>query len=150
MSGLDLERLCLAASPVGLMQACCDTAFAYAHERRQFGQRVGEFQLVQSKMAEMHATLSACRWPTLLPWSPLACVGATCTAWRAPATPAMCPARTAPPSSSTSRTSAPRCRSSTASVTARCPQMALDTIQIMGGNGYINDYPAGESLHGSC
>ena len=61
MSGLDLERLVLAAGPVGLMQACCDVAFSYAHERKQFGQRIGEFQLIQAKMADMYSTLGACR-----------------------------------------------------------------------------------------
>ena len=60
-SGLDLERLVLAAGPVGLMQACCDVAFNYAHERKQFGQRIGEFQLMQAKMADMYTTLGACR-----------------------------------------------------------------------------------------
>ncbi len=61
MSGLDLERLVLAAGPVGLMQAACDTAFAYAHERKQFGQPIGHFQLLQGKMADMYTTLNACR-----------------------------------------------------------------------------------------
>lgn len=61
MSGLDLERLVLAGGPVGLMQACCDIAFSYAHIRKQFGRRIGEFQLIQGKMADMYTTLSACR-----------------------------------------------------------------------------------------
>ena len=61
MSGLDVERLVLAAGPVGLMQACCDVAFNYAHERKQFGQKIGEFQLIQAKMADMYSTLGACR-----------------------------------------------------------------------------------------
>ena len=60
-SGLDLERLVLAAGPVGIMQACCDVAFNYAHERKQFGQKIGEFQLMQAKMADMYTTLGACR-----------------------------------------------------------------------------------------
>ena len=58
---LDLERLVLSAGPVGLMQAACDVAFAYAHERKQFGQPIAEFQLVQGKMADMYTTLNACR-----------------------------------------------------------------------------------------
>ena len=53
-SGLDLERLILASNPVGLMQAVCDVAWDYAHQRRQFGQKIGEFQLIQAKMAEMY------------------------------------------------------------------------------------------------
>ncbi len=53
-SGLDLERLVLSAGPVGLMQAACDVAFNYAHERKQFGQRIGEFQMLQAKMADMY------------------------------------------------------------------------------------------------
>ncbi len=61
MSGLDLERLVLAAGPVGLMQAACDVAFEYAHQRKQFGQLIGEFQLLQGKMADMYTTLNACR-----------------------------------------------------------------------------------------
>ena len=61
MSGLDLERLVLAAGPVGLMQSCCDVAFNYAHQRKQFGQNIGEFQLIQAKMADMYTTLGACR-----------------------------------------------------------------------------------------
>merc|ERR1712209_299614 len=60
-SGLDLERLVLTAGPIGLMQAACDTAFAYAHERKQFNTKIGEFQLIQAKMAEMYANLSAVR-----------------------------------------------------------------------------------------
>merc|ERR1712029_1072165 len=60
-SGLDLERLVLTGGPLGIMQACCDTAFDYAHQRKQFGQRIGEFQLLQGKMADMYTTLSACR-----------------------------------------------------------------------------------------
>ena len=60
-SGLDLERLGLAAGPIGIMQACCDVSFNYAHERKQFGQPIGEFQLIQAKMADMYTTLGACR-----------------------------------------------------------------------------------------
>ena len=60
-SGLDLERLILASNPVGLMQAACDVAWDYAHQRRQFGQKIGEFQLIQAKMAEMYTALSSSR-----------------------------------------------------------------------------------------
>ncbi|CAH1974711.1 unnamed protein product, partial [Acanthoscelides obtectus] len=61
MSGLDLERLVLAGGPVGLMQAACDIAFSYAHIRKQFNTRIGEFQLIQGKLADMYTTLGACR-----------------------------------------------------------------------------------------
>ncbi|KAL3193619.1 hypothetical protein MRX96_016966 [Rhipicephalus microplus] len=61
MSGLDLERLVLAAGPVGIMQACCDVAFDYVHTRKQFGQPIGTFQLMQGKIADMYTTLNACR-----------------------------------------------------------------------------------------
>jgi isovaleryl-CoA dehydrogenase len=60
-SGLDLERLVLAAGPVGIMQACCDTAFQYVHQRRQFGKRIGEFQLMQGKIADMFTALASSR-----------------------------------------------------------------------------------------
>src|SRR5512142_2280915 len=61
MSGLDYERLVLAGGPVGIMQACLDTVLPYVHERRQFGQPIGEFQLIQAKIADMYTGLSACR-----------------------------------------------------------------------------------------
>lgn len=61
MSGLDLERLVLAAGPLGLMQSACDIAFEYSHLRKQFGQPIGHFQLLQGKMADMYTTLNACR-----------------------------------------------------------------------------------------
>lgn len=118
MSGLDLERLVLAAGPVGIMQACCDVAFNYAHERKQFGQPIGHNQLIQGKMADMYVDLSACR-SYLYNLSKAAdeghCNGKDC-----------------------------------AGVILYCAekstQMALDAIQILGGNGYINDYPTGRFL----
>ena len=61
MSGLDYERAVLAAGPIGIMQACVDTAFPYVHEREQFGDKIGHFQLLQGKMADMYTRLSACR-----------------------------------------------------------------------------------------
>jgi isovaleryl-CoA dehydrogenase len=60
-SGLDLERLVLAGGPVGIMQACCDSAFQYVHQRKQFGKRIGEFQLMQGKIADMSTALAASR-----------------------------------------------------------------------------------------
>src|ERR1700687_2002216 len=71
MSGLDYERAVLAAGPVGIMQACLDVVLPYVHERRQFGQAIGEFQLMQGKLADMYTTLSACR-------SYLYCVAQAC------------------------------------------------------------------------
>ena len=62
MSGLNLERLVLSGGPVGLMQAACDTAFTYAHDRKQFDQPIGHFQLIQGKMADMYTRLSASRY----------------------------------------------------------------------------------------
>src|SRR5690606_41745864 len=61
MSGLDYERVVLAAGPLGIMQACLDTVLPYVHERRQFGAPIGTFQLMQGKIADMYATMNACR-----------------------------------------------------------------------------------------
>lgn len=118
MSGLDYERLILAAGPVGIMQAAIDVAFEYAHQRKQFGKRIGEFQLLQGKMADMYTTLNACR-------SYLYGVARSCDAGKA--NPKDC-----------------------AGVVLFCSEkatlVALDAIQILGGNGYINDYPTGRLL----
>jgi len=118
MSGLDYERLVLAAGPVGLMQSAIDVAFDYAHQRKQFGKRIGEFQLLQGKMADMYTTLNACR-------SYLYGVARSCDAGKG--NPKDC-----------------------AGVILYCgekaTQVALDAIQILGGNGYINDYPTGKIL----
>jgi len=118
MSGLDYERMVLAAGPVGLMQAACDVAFEYAHSRKQFNQRIGEFQLLQGKMADMYTTLNACR-------SYLYNVARACDLGKA--NPKDC-----------------------AGVILYCgekaTQLGLDAIQILGGNGYINDYPAGRIM----
>ena len=67
MSGLNLERLVLSGGPVGLMQAACDVAIPYAHERKQFGRPIGSFQLLQGKIADMYTQLSACRYTALIP-----------------------------------------------------------------------------------
>lgn len=118
MSGLDYERMVLASGPVGLMQAACDVSFAYAHQRKQFGQRIGEFQLLQGKMADMYTTMNACR-------SYLYNVARACDNGKA--NPKDC-----------------------AGVILYCAEKAtkvcLDAIQILGGNGYINDYPTGRLL----
>jgi len=118
MSGLDLERLVLAAGPVGIMQACVDVAFEYAHTRKQFGKRIGEFQLIQGKMADMYTTLSACR-------SYLYSVARSCDA---------------------GHVNSKDCAGVILYCAEKATQMALDAIQILGGNGYINDYPTGRLL----
>merc|ERR1719305_311649 len=117
-SGLDLERLVLAAGPIGLMQAACDTAFAYAHERKQFGTRIGEFQLIQAKLADMYTTLNACRTYTY-------CVGRACDQ---------------------GHFSNKDCAGVILYTAEKCTQVCLDAVQILGGNGYINDYPTGRYL----
>ena len=118
MSGLDYERTVLAAGPVGIMQACLDVVLPYAHERKQFGRSIGEFQLIQGKIADMYTTLSASR-------AYLYAVARSCDQ---------------------GRTSRKDSAGVILFVSERATQMALETIQILGGNGYINDYPAGRLL----
>ena len=118
MSGLDFERTVLAAGPVGIMQACLDLVLPYVHERKQFGRSIGEFQLIQGKIADMYTVLSASR-------AYLYAVARSCDEGR------------------TSRKDA---AGVILFVSERATQMALETIQILGGNGYINDYPAGRLL----
>ncbi|XP_036216812.1 isovaleryl-CoA dehydrogenase, mitochondrial [Bactrocera oleae] len=118
MSGLDYERLVLAAGPVGLMQAAIDVSFDYAHQRMQKGQLIGEFQLMQGKMADMYTTLSACR-------SYLYAVARS----------ADCGER-----------SSKDCAGVILYCAEKATQVALDAIQILGGNGYINDYPTGRIM----
>jgi len=118
MSGLDYERTVLAAGPIGIMQAAMDIVVPYVHERKQFNQSIGEFQLVQGKIADMYTTLNACR-------AYLYAVAAGCDRGQ------------------TSRKDA-------AGVILYCAekatQVALDAIQLLGGNGYINEYPTGRLL----
>ena len=118
MSGLDYERTVLAAGPIGIMQAAMDVVVPYIHERKQFDQSIGEFQLVQGKIADMYTTLNACR-------AYLYTVAAACDRGQ------------------TSRKDA-------AGVILYCAekatQVALDAIQLLGGNGYINEYPTGRLL----
>jgi isovaleryl-CoA dehydrogenase len=118
MSGLDYERTVLAAGPVGIMQACLDVVLPYAHERKQFGRSIGEFQLIQGKIADMYTMLSASR-------AYLYAVAKSCDQ---------------------GRTSRKDSAGVILFVSERATQMALETIQILGGNGYINDYPAGRLL----
>ena len=118
MSGLDYERLVLAGGPLGIMQACMDAVIPYIHERKQFGQPIGEFQLIQGKVADMYTTLNACK----------AYVYAV--------------ARASDAGGATRKDAAGAILYSSEKAT----QMALDAIQILGGNGYINEYPTGRLL----
>ena len=118
MSGLDYERVILAAGPIGIMQACMDIALSYVKERKQFGQPIGEFQLMQGKLADMYTHLNACR-------SYLYCVATACDQGIVS-------------------------REDAAGVILYCAeratQMALQAIQCLGGNGYINEFPTGRLL----
>jgi isovaleryl-CoA dehydrogenase len=118
MSGLDYERVVLSGGPTGIMMACLDIVTPYIHEREQFGQPIGEFQLIQGKVADMYSRTNACR-------AYLYAVAAACD--RGEAT-----------------------RKDAAGVILYCAetatQLALDAIQILGGNGYINDYATGRLL----
>ncbi|MER8400895.1 isovaleryl-CoA dehydrogenase [Mesorhizobium sp. M0306] len=118
MSGLDYERAVLAGGPIGLMAACLDVAIPYVHERKQFGQPIGEFQLVQGKLADMYATMNAAR-------AYVYAVAAACDRGE------------------TARKDAAGCILFAAE---KATLMALDAIQLLGGNGYINDYPTGRLL----
>ncbi|RUU42937.1 MULTISPECIES: isovaleryl-CoA dehydrogenase [unclassified Mesorhizobium] len=118
MSGLDYERTVLAGGPIGLMAACLDVAVPYVHERKQFGQPIGEFQLVQGKLADMYTVMNAAR-------AYVYAVAAACDRGQ------------------TSRKDSAACVLFAAE---KATQMALDAIQLLGGNGYINDYPTGRLL----
>lgn len=118
MSGLDYERAVLAAGPLGIMQAALDTVLPYVHERRQFGQPIGEFQLIQAKLADMYTTLNACR-------AYVYAVAEACDR------------------GNTTRKDAAGAILYAAEAATR---LALDAIQLLGGNGYVNDYPAGRLL----
>jgi isovaleryl-CoA dehydrogenase len=118
MSGLDYERTVLAGGPLGIMAACLDVAVPYVHERKQFGQPIGEFQLVQGKLADMYATMSAAR-------AYVYAVAAACDRGQ------------------TERKDAAGCILFAAE---KATLMALEAIQLLGGNGYINDYPTGRLL----
>ena len=118
MSGLDYERLVLAAGPLGLMQACLDVVVPYVHERRQFDRPIGEFQLIQGKLADMYTTLNACR-------AYVYAVAQACD--RGDVT-----------------------RKDAAGVILYAAEkstwMALEAIQCLGGNGYVNEFPTGRLL----
>jgi isovaleryl-CoA dehydrogenase len=118
MSGLDYERAVLAAGPLGIMQACMDAVVPYVHERKQFGQPIGEFQLMQGKLADMYTTMNACR-------AYVYAVAKACD-----------------------RGGPTRKDAAGAILYAaeKATWMALEAIQALGGNGYINDYPTGRLL----
>ncbi|MEJ2088331.1 MAG: isovaleryl-CoA dehydrogenase [Gammaproteobacteria bacterium] len=118
MSGLDYERVVLAAGPLGIMQACLDVVLPYVHEREQFGAPIGTFQLMQGKMADMYTTLNACR-------AYVYAVAQACDAGR------------------TTRFDAAGCILFAAE---RATWMASQAIQALGGNGYINEYATGRLL----
>lgn len=118
MSGLDYERVVLAAGPLGIMQACLDVVIPYVHEREQFDKPIGQFQLIQAKLADMYTTLSSQR-------SYVYAVAQACDRCE------------------TTRKDAAGCILTSAEAAT---QMALEAIQILGGNGYINEYPTGRLL----
>ncbi len=118
MSGLDYERLVLSAGPLGIMQACMDVVMPYVHEREQFGQAIGEFQLMQGKIADMYTTMNAAR--SYVYMVALACDRGDTT--RADAAGAILYAA------------------------EKATWMALEAVQALGGNGYINEYPTGRLL----
>ena len=118
MSGLDFERLVLAGGPLGIIQSCLDVVLPYVHQREQFGQPIGEFQLIQAKMADMYTSLSACQ----------SYVYAV--------------ARAADRGENSRKDSA-GCLLFAAE---QATQVALQAVQTLGGNGYINDFPTGRLL----
>jgi isovaleryl-CoA dehydrogenase len=118
MSGLDYERAVLAAGPLGIMRACMDAVLPYVHERKQFGQAIGEFQLMQGKLADMYTTMNAAR-------AYVYAVAKACDRGR------------------TTRKDA---AGAILYAAEKATWMALEAIQALGGNGYINDYPTGRLL----
>jgi isovaleryl-CoA dehydrogenase len=118
MSGLDYERAVLSGGPLGIMQACLDTVVPYVHEREQFGQPIGEFQLMQGKLADMYTTANACK-------AYVYAVARACDKGRV-----------------TRKDAA----GAILYAAEKATQVALDSIQCLGGNGYINEYPTGRYL----
>jgi len=118
MSGLDYERAVLAAGPLGIMQACMDAVLPYVHERKQFGQAIGEFQIMQAKLADMYTTMHAAK-------AYVYAVAKACDRGR------------------TTRKDA---AGAILFAAEKATWMALEAIQCLGGNGYINDYPTGRLL----
>ncbi len=118
MSGLDYERVVLAAGPLGIMQAALDVVLPYVHERKQFGQPIGTFQLVQGKIADMYVMMNACK-------AYVYAVAKACDRGE------------------TTREDA---AGAILIAAEKATQISLDAIQLLGGNGYINDYPTGRLL----
>ncbi|MXO02309.1 isovaleryl-CoA dehydrogenase [Shinella zoogloeoides] len=118
MSGLDYERVVLSGGPLGIMAACLDVVVPYIHERKQFDRPIGEFQLMQGKVADMYVTLNACR-------AYVYAVASACDRGE------------------TTRKDAAGCILYSAEMATK---LALEAIQSLGGNGYINDYPTGRLL----
>jgi isovaleryl-CoA dehydrogenase len=118
MSGLDYERAVLSAGPLGIMQACMDAVLPYVHDRKQFGKSIGEFQLIQGKLADMYVQMNAAK-------AYVYTVAKSCDRGE------------------TTRKDAAGAILYAAELATK---MALDAIQILGGNGYINDYPTGRLL----
>ncbi len=118
MSGLDFERVVLAAGPLGIMQACLDVVIPYVHDRKQFGQSIGRFQLIQAKLADMYVTLNASK-------AYVYAVARACD---------------------DGRVTREDAAGAILYAAERATWMALEAIQCLGGNGYINDFPAGRLL----
>jgi isovaleryl-CoA dehydrogenase len=118
MSGLDYERVVLAAGPLGIMQACLDAVIPYVHERKQFGQPIGSFQLMQAKLADMYVTMNAAK-------AYVYSVAKACDR---------------------GKTTREDSAGAILYAAERATWMALEAIQCLGGNGYINDYPTGRLL----
>jgi isovaleryl-CoA dehydrogenase len=118
MSGLDYERLVLAGGPLGIMQACLDLVIPYVHDRQQFGQPIGRFQLIQAKLADMYVTANAAR-------AYVYAVARACD---------------------DGRVTREDAAGAILYAAERATWMTLETIQCLGGNGYINDFPAGRLL----
>ncbi|WP_395827091.1 isovaleryl-CoA dehydrogenase [Collimonas sp.] len=121
MSCLDYERSVLSGGPLGIMQACMDLVLPYVHERKQFGQSIGEFQLMQRKLADMYSTMMACK-------AYVYAVGQACDRARTP---------------QAARALRKDAASAILYSAEKATWMAGEAIQALGGNGYINDYPAG-------
>ena len=118
MSGLDYERVVLAAGPLGIMQACMDVVVPYVHDRKQFGQPIGSFQLIQAKLADMYFTMNAAK-------AYVYAVARACD---------------------DGRTTREDAAGAILYAAERATWMALEAIQCLGGNGYINDFPTGRLL----
>ncbi len=118
MSGLDYERTVLAAGPLGIMQACMDAVVPYLHDRQQFGQPIGAFQLMQGKLADMYTTMNACR-------AYVYAVAKACDA---------------------GRTARKEAAGAILYASEKATWMALEAIQCLGGTGYMNDAPTGRLL----